>query len=78
MDVLKRECRPLDVRRRPPYLIRWKGFYQSSVIEYEMDEEDERWLHSLNTQNKQAVLDADRFEEIMDVLEKVSSSLSDH
>ncbi|KAL1524070.1 hypothetical protein AB1Y20_018981 [Prymnesium parvum] len=58
--------------RRPPQLIRHKATYLSSVVEYEMDEEDWRWLERFNAAHLQPVLDADRFEEIIDVLEKTS------
>jgi hypothetical protein len=58
--------------RRPPQFIRYKGpsVNEMYLVEYEMDDEDEEWLKSLNV--GQSLLDYDRFEEMMNALERAS------
>lgn len=58
--------------RRPTHMIRQQSTAAEVKVEYEMDEEDEAWLTNLNSRVHMRMLDCNRFEEMVDALERAS------
>ena len=64
----------LGLRRRPTHMIRQQSTAAEVKVEYEMDEEDEAWLTNLNSRVHMRMLDCNRFEEMVDALERVGNA----
>ena len=81
-DINIPKCEPDPNYEAPPAARRFRlpvGFLQykphpshERIIEYELDKEDLEWLTAFNVGARQILIDEDRLEEAMDILEKAA------